>query len=673
MGDKTANPSLLPAFACLCALACFCGPFVTIHCNGEAFSTCSGMQLLWPENAAALENRVLSFYSASPRLRSFVGHTAENQKSKLQTPNSKIEEPEPLYSDPAGFSSALVKFSETTQRTSLLAFLAVAAGLLGMAATLWPNRRALAPKIQLGAGAIGAVCLVLILADGAQIVGLPYLHLRWPFYTALAACVMIVVCTARTVLAQVPPGGEFRVGTLTYTRIGLVTMFTWMLWGDFCWSLMESVFPAVFPLQLKTLGATDEQLSLLMGVVPSVLCTAVVPVISFKSDRYRSRWGRRIPFMVVTAPFLCICLVSLAYSKEIAEYIRNSGWVAASGLSPMTAALLAIGLLVTVFQFFNDFVNSVYWYLFADVIPEQFMGRFSALFRLMGILVSYVWNTFIFRYAETHTKEIYWGMALLYFVGFGLMCWRVKEGEYPPLTDIDAKQIGVSSRVRGAWKGFKLFFKECFSDRFFILYFLFTMTIAVSDCCTMFRIFFFKDVAGLSLEQIGRVNGWSAILSGLLCLPTGWLVDRITPMRTMLLAGVLHVPVTLMGFFIHDFPSFVYTSLLMLPISAMLSAAGMPLNVQLMPKDRFGQFCSANAMVRSFGTTGAMYVAGVFMTWVKDYRYVWVWAGGFRILAYTCLFLVFLEWRRRERTAAGAGTGVPVEAAAQPVAAVAAK
>ena len=47
--------------------------------------------------------------------------------------------------------------------------------------------------------------------------------------------------------------GKYRVGTLVYTKAGLFVLFSWLLWGDFCFSLFESVGgPGIIPLYLQT-------------------------------------------------------------------------------------------------------------------------------------------------------------------------------------------------------------------------------------------------------------------------------------------------------------------------------------------------------------------------------------------------------------------------------------
>ena len=94
----------------------------------------------------------------------------------------------------------------------------------------------------------------------------------------------------------VPPK-TYHAGTLTYTKPALAVLFFWLLWGDFCYMLMEAVTPSIMPLRFKDLGASNKEIGLILGTIPGFIYTVLNPIISFKSDRFRSRWGRRIPFI----------------------------------------------------------------------------------------------------------------------------------------------------------------------------------------------------------------------------------------------------------------------------------------------------------------------------------------------------------------------------------------
>ncbi|MEI8309916.1 MAG: MFS transporter, partial [Verrucomicrobiota bacterium] len=97
------------------------------------------------------------------------------------------------------------------------------------------------------------------------------------------------------------PGGPscktWSIGTLTYTTSGLRNLFCWLLWGDFAWSVRDRVIPVVMQLLFKRFGASDMIAGLLFASLPSALGLIIGPVVGFKSDRLRTRWGRRIPFL----------------------------------------------------------------------------------------------------------------------------------------------------------------------------------------------------------------------------------------------------------------------------------------------------------------------------------------------------------------------------------------
>ena len=59
----------------------------------------------------------------------------------------------------------------------------------------------------------------------------------------------------------------YNCGTLTYTKIGLFAIFAWMLWGDFCFTLMEAVVPSILPLKLKSLGCSNWLMGLILGMI----------------------------------------------------------------------------------------------------------------------------------------------------------------------------------------------------------------------------------------------------------------------------------------------------------------------------------------------------------------------------------------------------------------------
>src|SRR5881394_2725883 len=90
----------------------------------------------------------------------------------------------------------------------------------------------------------------------------------------------------------------WHVGTLSYDRRGLLNVFFWMLWGDFCLNLMDSgVGTSLVLLQLQKYGASKILIGLVLGTLIEFFSIAMVPIISTWSDRHRGPLGRRMPFM----------------------------------------------------------------------------------------------------------------------------------------------------------------------------------------------------------------------------------------------------------------------------------------------------------------------------------------------------------------------------------------
>ena len=207
----------------------------------------------------------------------------------------------------------------------------------------------------------------------------------------------------------------YRVGTLTYTKAKLAMLFFWLLWGDVCYQLMETVGPSILPLKLMKLDAPNWALGLLITTIPSSMGFFLNPVISFKSDRFRSRWGRRIPFIFFTAPFLVLSLILLGFGDHIGFWMQHH-LSSLSGFSPNSVAIAVMGVLLITFGFFNTFVGSVFWYLFNDVVPEHLLARFMSWFRLVSTGTGAMYSFFIYKHALSHTVPIFVGVGLLMLV-----------------------------------------------------------------------------------------------------------------------------------------------------------------------------------------------------------------------------------------------------------------
>ncbi len=445
-------------------------------------------------------------------------------------------------------------------------------------------------------------------------------------------------------------------GTLRYTKAGLLVLFAWLLWGDFCYTLTQAVVPAILPLKLKSLEAPNWVLAMIMTTLPGILNMTVCPWISFKSDRYRSKWGRRIPFILGSLPFLCMGLIAMGWTTEISGVLR-SVLPLLKGVAPTTLTIFLLAVFMVIFTFFNLFVNSVFWYLFNDVVPAQLLGRFYGLFRMMGAIAGVGFNLFVFKYAESHMREIFTGAALLYFVGFGLACLRIKEGEYPPPPEETTG--GPLQRFK---EGLKVFGKESFSHRFYWFFYFMQAFAGIAWSVGIFQVFFYKDM-GLTLDQIGKFTA-AGMVAGLGAMYVSAIyVDRWHPLRITAYFAVFCVTSVVYSNWIWtvvSVPAIVFFWLNMGNIFAQTFSltlsqnSYLPVFMRVLPPSRYGQFSSAASIIVAIGSIVAGLLAGAFIDLLKwlcqgsdfAYRFLWVWIWPLAIVYATFVLLAYREWKR---------------------------
>jgi hypothetical protein len=203
----------------------------------------------------------------------------------------------------------------------------------------------------------------------------------------------------------------WRVGTLQYNSAELGKVFFWLLWGDFCLTLMDGgVATSVVSLQLKKLGASNTVIGLLNGTVIALLSALLVSVISTTSDRTRTRLGRRMPYLLWSAPPIALLLTLLGFSSQLGRLLQERlpgfasrlGWLSATllpgvGKLPAEAALVIAVMtsFLVLYRLIDLFPQSIYYCLWTDVIPQKLMGTFACLFRVVAALGMFIFERFL--------------------------------------------------------------------------------------------------------------------------------------------------------------------------------------------------------------------------------------------------------------------------------------
>ena len=442
----------------------------------------------------------------------------------------------------------------------------------------------------------------------------------------------------RTAGEKVLPGQKkiWHVGTLTYTTAGLAVLFGWLLWGDFTWNLKERAITPVGQIMLRGFSAPDWLVGLLIGSLPVGIGLILGPIICVKSDHTRTRWGRRIPYLLIPIPFIALSMFGLAATSFLGAALHDTLGANSPGVA--ACRFVVFGFFWTAFEIFTITGNCLFGALINDVVPQAIIGRFFALFRAVSLVAGIIFNFWLIGKAETHYFEILMVLGLIYGVGFTLMCLKVKEGDYPPPPVVDL----ADRRGRRMFASLATYLKECYTNPFYLAFFLATTLAGLAlQPVNTFSIFHARSV-GMGDDLYGKCLALSYSISLVIAFPLGILADRFHPVRLGIFCMACYAAVTAYGFFFaFDSQSFFVAFLLHTVLAGTYMTATASIAQRLLPKEKFGQLTSAGGIVWGVSSMILPPALGVFIGKMNhDYRFVFLLA--FLLASASAIAFVYL-------------------------------
>lgn len=424
------------------------------------------------------------------------------------------------------------------------------------------------------------------------------------------------------------------VSRINYGRIGLVFTIGVLVFGVFFWQLQNQV-ALILPVKFQNRGATDSTIALVLTSMPFLLNMIVNPIVSFKSDRTRSRFGRRIPYVMFSVFSASLMCLGLGWSGEIGALLAPVIGLSIDQTVLMLMIIFTIGSMIC-----GLFIGSTIYYLFADLVPQKYFGRFMVMFQMTCAGAGILGNKLLLPLADSYFNWTYTLMSLAYVVAFIIFFLLLREGEYPPVDD-ENKTGSVLDDV-------KLFFTECFSIPFYYWFFLMVSFSEVSMVCrTSFNILYARKNLGMSVEAYGDVMMWYMILSLVLSVPVGICIDKFSSLSVYLTGLILVTLVNAFGFYyVTDAASFYVISMLLAVVYTIQNTAALPVYVTILPKPKFGQYSAATALLRSSVMFVGAYGGGQFIEKIGNYQYIFVWDFFLTLLAIPFMLGLIAAWKK---------------------------
>ena len=423
----------------------------------------------------------------------------------------------------------------------------------------------------------------------------------------------------------------FRVGTLQYTQQDLYVLFFWLMWNDFMITLLEQPGQFGFLLQ-KANGATYTQLAV-FGTIQTLLTFWINPVFSTWSDRTRTRWGRRRPFLFLTTPPLALLIITMPYMPTVFHHlVRNPGWAAFFHHVPMNGAAFLIGVNGLLMAIFNAMVLAIFSYLYWDVVPQDVLGRFNSLAKIVTSVLGIIFNFFFLGLGQHHMKSVCFGISLFALVAYLFSVWKVKEGEYPP----------PDTHKKGGWIApLRAYFIECYSQPYYLWIFFAFVLYSLSNAGNQQKTNYVMNQLHLSWDLVGKLNSAPLLIAIFLGYFVGSITDRFHPVRIFPWLN-LAWGLTCLGSYIFiagAWSYFIWGSLTQVAMFAYGVAYG-ALLPEIYPREKLGQFCSACVLLQITVGSVLSIPLGEFWDWLNDDRFAYLWSAIFLFAAMAAWFKV---------------------------------
>lgn len=391
-----------------------------------------------------------------------------------------------------------------------------------------------------------------------------------------------------------PP--RWQAGTLVYTTGGLVALFAWLLLGDFAWSMRDRSVGPMSQWYLNSLGVPNLLFGLLISSFPAFIGLVLGPIISVRSDRHRGKWGRRIPFLLVTTPLAAFGMIGLAVTPLVAKWVHGHF----PGQTEMTVSVICFGVFWAAFEFATIASQAVFGGLVNDVVPQQLLGRFYGLFRAVSLIDGMIFNYWIMGRVPDHFTLILLIIGTFYGVAFLAVCLRIREGEYPPPPPPDPNRNGF---VGGFFKEAGTYFRECFTNPYYLAVFVMLMAASLTFLpVNTFGIPFAKSL-GVDMDAYGKSLALTFAISLCLSYFLGWLADIFHPLRMAMAALIGYFLVAVWGGIFATTPrTFLIAWVLHGVLSGCYFTCAASLGQRLFPRVKFAQFASAAGIVGSLAT-----------------------------------------------------------------------
>jgi len=382
-------------------------------------------------------------------------------------------------------------------------------------------------------------------------------------------------------------------------------------------------------LSVKTLGfGLSATLTGIIMTLDNIAAFFIQPIMGAISDRTYTRIGRRMPFILASAPiaalaFCVIPMVPLAIPEALNGQLSQLG-----GLFTLFA--VAIGVMLLAMAVFRTPVVA----LMPDLTPSALRSKANGVINLMGGLggvLAFLGGGLLYN---IYRPLPFWVGAGITLIAVAILFWKVKE---PKQSAVEAESEG---RL-GVFRGLRNIPKENVRSLVLLILAIFFWFVGYNSVETFFSSYGVTTL-GVSESTASMILSVAYVAFILFSIPSGFIATRFGRKRTIIVGLAVFAVLLLVAFFVPVVPVVV----------ALLAVGGLAWS--LVNSNSLPKVVDISTSENVLGTyTGLYYVAGtlaavvgpILNDWVIDatgqnYNMIFLVTPGFFVLAIICMLSV---------------------------------
>jgi maltose/moltooligosaccharide transporter len=378
--------------------------------------------------------------------------------------------------------------------------------------------------------------------------------------------------------------------------------------GFFTVSIVWGIYNIAMPIYLDDLGLSGVAVGSVM-TIDNIFAVVFLPVFGALSDRTNTRYGRRMPYLLVGIPLSAIAFILIPVFR---------------------ASLVPIMITVIAMNFFMSIYRAPTVALMPDFTPRQLRSKANGVINFMGgvgAVIAFLIGGFLFRINEYLPFAVCSAVMIVTII---LMYLLIRE---PKEVEDDKQQTDTGAASANAEKGSVM-------SLVFLLLAIFFWFVAYNAVETFFSTFGEKVLNIDKSQSSFMLSVFSAMLV-IFSIPSGFLASKIGRKKTILIGiTVLFLVFVTMNFTMGINPYIIYVLLAIGGISwALININSYPMVVEMTSNKGIGKY---TGYYYFFSMTAAI-VSPILFGFIKDIvgdRFLFVYSSIAMVLAFFFMMLV---------------------------------